>query len=147
MRKSRIYIATALAAVMALSSFGFDAAQAAGRQQTSKPVASTDNSTTIDMSARKRYRRNNNAAAAAAAIGIIGVIGALAAQNRYRNDYYGRGYYGRGYYGGGYYGGRTYNHAPRYRGQNYEYRGQMYGSGRNPGYHNDFSGNIPADGR
>jgi hypothetical protein len=95
-------VAGALAAAVLLTSFGFAPAQAAS----AKPQVAQSQATT-DFSARsRRYSRGNSAAALAAFATVFGTIAVLAAQDQYRNDYYGPGY---GYYGGGY------GYAPGYR--------------------------------
>lgn len=113
----RIPIAVTLAAAMAASSFGINAASAAPMV----PVpaihqAVVNDAPLIEVASRKRHR-GNNAAAAAAFMGLVGGMMALAAQDSYRDRYYGYGrpYYGPDYYGRGYYGGRGhyYDYGPR----------------------------------
>ncbi|RDV03708.1 hypothetical protein [Undibacter mobilis] len=108
----RIPIAVALAAVIAVSSFGINAASAA-------PAASipavhqgaANGSPLIEVTSRKRHR-GNNAAAAAAFAGVAGALIGLAIQESQRDRYYRHGGYG--YYDGGphYYRGRHYYGSP-----------------------------------
>lgn len=107
MRKLRGSVVAAVTAALVLTSFNVDvarAAQPAGASAQGAAVATTDNSATWDLSARKRYRRHhNNAAAVAAVIGVFGTIAALAAADRHRHRHYyydDRPYYGPHYYYG-----------------------------------------------
>lgn len=77
-------------------------------------------------SAHYRHWHHGNAAVLGAVLGVFGTIAAVAAANRYRDDYYAYGY-GEPYYYApyGYYSGGSYGYAPRYR-----YRG-----GRHYSYH------------
>lgn len=129
---TRIPIAATLAAVMAVSSLGMNAALAA------PPVAKLptvqNDAQVIQVASKKKHRRvhRNNAAGAAAVMGLFGVIGAIAAQDAYRDRYY----YDDGYYYGG---GPVYYNRPRYHGRSH-YRGP---GPRNttPGYYRP--GGIP----
>ena len=99
----RRFTATTLAAALTLTSLDLVPAYAA----TSK-VPQASQTTTLDFSARRRYRHYGNRAAVGAVLGMFGVIAGIAAANSYRDDYYGDPYYygpGPYYGGGGYYRG------------------------------------------
>lgn len=108
----------ALAAAMALTSLNLAPAQAAAPKASGQPQATQSAATTADFSARRRHYRRGNAAALGAVLGVFGTIAAIAAADRYRDDYYygdpyyygpGPYYYGGGsYYDGGYYSGGAY---------------------------------------
>ena len=137
--RTRITLTAALAAVLALGSVGPNIASAAPLAPLPAVEQTAGNGHLIEVAAKKkRVYRRNDAAAAAAFMGIMGGMMALAAQDSYRDRYYGRsGYYDRGRQ---YYRGRHYN-APRqhYRGGN-QLRGfglesphpQNYGPGPHP---------------
>lgn len=133
--KTRIPIAETVAAVMAISSFGMNTALAAP-PVAKLPTAQSD-AQVIQVASKKKHRRahRNNAAGAAAVMGLFGVIGAIAAQDAYRDRYY----YDDGYYYRG--RGRVYHNPPRYRGRSHgHYRGPAY-RGPSPGYYSP--GGIP----
>ena len=117
MTKFRRTTAIALAAALAVTSFGLAPAQAApaAKQAQAQPAEAA---TTIDLSARKRHHRYRSSRggqrAALAMFGMMmGTIATLAARDRYRDRY---GYYGHRYYGHRhYYGGPRYYRYPRYR--------------------------------
>lgn len=116
----RIPIAVTLAAVMAVTSLGFERAAAAPVAPVPADHQSAANEAQlIEVASKKRRHRGNNAAAAAAFAGIAGAMIGLAIQESQRDRYYRRGgYY---HYGDGpYYGGRTYYGGGR----------QYYGGGR-----------------
>ena len=103
--KFRSSLAVALATAVTLTSFSLAPAQAAP-QNTPKVT----NASGVDLSARRRHYRGNNAAALALFGLIAGGIAVAAASNRYDDGYYyggGPGYRGgyRGGYHGGYHGG------------------------------------------
>ncbi len=115
MRKTfRSSLAVALAAAVTVTSFGLTPAQAAPKQ-TPQATHQLSKSVTTDISARRRYRGNNNAAALAMFGLVAGGIAAMAANDRYNDGYYGGGpYYGGGYgYRGGGWHGRGGYHVPR----------------------------------
>lgn len=110
-------ISIAVAATFALSAAGFGAtpALAAGHAKQTATVANTDISAARHHRVyRHHYRRGNSAAAIGAFTAFAGAIAAIAASQRYRDDYYYEPY---GYYGGGYgyYGGGGYGYRGGYR--------------------------------
>lgn len=107
-------IAGALAVALIATSLNLGPAQAASKRS-AQPQAAQSTAVTTDFSARRRHYRGNRAALGAV-VGVFGAIAALAAADRYRNDYYyyGSPYYGRPYYGPYSYGG-PYYYAPRSR--------------------------------
>jgi hypothetical protein len=111
----RSSIAVTLAAVMAVSSFGINAASAApAAALPSVHQNAANDAPLIEVASKKKRHRGNNAAAAAAFAGIAGAMIGLAIQESQRDRYYRGGGY---YYGDGpYYGGRTY-----YRGRSHQY--------------------------
>lgn len=131
----RSSIAVTLAAVMAVSSFGIDAASAApAAPMPSVHQNAASDAPLLEVASRKKRHRGNNAAAAAAFAGIAGAMIGLAIQESQRDRYYRRGGY---YYGDGpYYGGRTY-----YRGGGYAYQPRHYR------YGNPDPGNISRGGQ
>lgn len=77
--------------------------------------AGSSGATDFSSARRRHYRGNGNAAALAAFGAIVGTVGAIAASQSRRDDYYydrGPAYYGGGpaYYGGGAYRGYGGNH-------------------------------------
>jgi len=100
----RRFAAAALVAALTLTSLDLAPAYAASSKA---PQASQ--TTTLDFSARRRYRHYGNRAAVGAVLGMFGTIAAIATANSYRDDYYygDSYYYGPGPYygGGGYYRG------------------------------------------
>ncbi len=116
-------VAAALAAAVTLATFNLAPAQAAERK-VSGPELAPATATTTDFSARRRHYRRGNAAALGAVVGVFGAIAAIAAAERYRDDYY----YGDRYYGG-YYGG-PYTYGPVY-----PYGGYGYGGHRRHHHH------------
>jgi len=114
-RTGRIVVLTTVAAV-ALTAAG--PSFAGSSAPVSSGISATGSSSEVtDFSAARRhhrhYRRGGDAAAAAAFAGIIGTVGAIAANQARRDAYYdyGPGYYGPRYYGpprGYYYGGPRY---------------------------------------
>jgi len=99
--------AVALAAAVALTSLDLAPASAAnlagGTQAT--------NTSTIDLSARRRHYHRGNAAVFGAVAGLFGIVAATAAANSYRHRYY----YGEPYYYGPYGYGAPYAYAPSHR--------------------------------
>ena len=110
-KKTGRAIALAISATMVLSA-GEPALAASGPKAAKKQVTAAAGEPTDFSAARRRYRRGN-AAAAGIALGIIGTIGAVAAEQA-RRDAYERQY--RYYYGPGsyYYGQPYYGYAPGY---------------------------------
>jgi hypothetical protein len=98
--KTGVVLATALA--VGVTSFDVAPARAGSAEPTPAASAAQSSAATEFSAARKQRRPvrrggNGGAAAAAAFAGIVGTIGAIAAQNARRDDYY----YGRphNYYG------------------------------------------------
>jgi hypothetical protein len=103
LKTSRV-VAAALAGALALTSLDIVPAKAAGPSQTAQ-----SNSGTVEMSARRHWHRGN-AAVLGAVAGLFGTIAVLAANDRYRDDYYGAPYYGPYGYGGPYYAPYRYHY-------------------------------------
>ena len=106
MRKT---IISGLAVALLATSMPLLPATAAPAKQPAASVAHTQTLAT-DLSARRRHYRGGSRAGLAAFGLVAGTIGAIAAQQAYR-DNYGYGYYGPAPYGYGYYG-----YGPRYYG-------------------------------
>jgi hypothetical protein len=88
-------IVAALAGALAFSAMTFTPAQAAS---------------TTTFSARRHWHHHGNAAVLGAVAGVFGTIGALAARDQYRDEYY-------GYDDGPYYAAPYYYGGPRYYGR------------------------------
>jgi hypothetical protein len=135
-------ISVAIAAALALSAAGLGAtpALAAGHAKQAAAVANTDISAARHhrhYRHYRHYRRGGSAAAIGAFSLFAGTIAAIAASQRYRDDYYYEpyGYYAPyGYYGGGYgyYGGGY-----RYHGGRHFVGGRHFGGG---GFHHFHGG-------
>ncbi|WP_342362293.1 hypothetical protein [Terrarubrum flagellatum] len=154
-RKSRAFVAAALAASLTAGSF------ASGAQAMPLTQAGVEQSTPSllnDVRYRKRYyaRRGGNRAAAAIALGVLGLAAGAAIASSRRDRYDDDGYYAPapayGYYGGGYYRDPGYYapqrqyYQPQYqpRPQPYAYNGprnwggrQWGGRGYGPGFRPD----------
>jgi hypothetical protein len=96
--KTPCVVAATLMTALALTSLDIVPAKAAGPSP-----AAQGNTGTVEMSAHRHWRRGN-AAVLGAVAGLFGTIAVLAANDRYRDDYYyGSPYYRPYGYGGPYY--------------------------------------------
>ncbi|HWM49630.1 MAG TPA: hypothetical protein VNR11_22240 [Xanthobacteraceae bacterium] len=112
MRKQITRIVTgAVAAALALTSFGIEPVRAAPAAASERPVVGPAQSASLptDISSRRRVHRGGNPAAAIAMFGVVaGTIAAISASRRHRYNhgyYYPYGGYGPAY---PYYGPRPY---------------------------------------
>lgn len=104
---TRRSIAATLAAAVTLTSLNLAPAQASAADGTGQSQVTRSSAATTEISARRRHYHRGNAAALGAVLGVFGAIAAIAAADRYRNDYY---YGGGPYYGPYGYGAPVYSY-------------------------------------
>ena len=107
---TRRSIAATLAAAVTLTSLNLAPAQAAAADGTGQSQVTHSSAVNTELSARRRHYNRGNAAALGAVLGVFGAIAAVAAADRYRDNYY----YGGGPYYGPYGYGAPYGYAPVY---------------------------------